>query len=295
MRLSFATEVRKAHEAVVRTKDFDYNAVLAIDAAYRNILESLPTRWSHPDEPGKPDFQRHFIVEGVNNRLFRLHRPFSTRGYLKEQYAYSTKACLKSAREIIVSTSQIHDSVLEITFSYSHCFSATLVLFNDLFHTIDVDEGNASDIEEKTATLKLASQMFARGEEVTSTNLRKIVDQGFRVITGLFSALEKRQNAHLLLALGGERAEADVESFAAVLDRLGHSLATYERHEGTPPPSRRMPTLPPVPEQNWPYPGGESDDLYRFLNADMMGGMITPGSMFDATTFNQFQFDYDMK
>lgn len=131
VRLSFATEVRNAHEAVVRRKDFDYDAVLTIDAAYRRILESLPTRWSSPDEPGKPDFQRHFIVEGVNNRLFRLHRPFSTRGYMQERYAYSTVACLKSAREIIVSTSQIHDSVLEISFSYSHCFSATLVLFNE--------------------------------------------------------------------------------------------------------------------------------------------------------------------
>lgn len=47
-------------------------------------LDSLPDRWtleSSAEEIEQPmlRFQRHFALEGLHNRIFRLHRPFSTR------------------------------------------------------------------------------------------------------------------------------------------------------------------------------------------------------------------------
>lgn len=130
--------------------------------------------------------------------------------------------------------------------------------------------------------MQLAAKLFSRGAELSSTGLRGVVEQGSKVISGLFLALDKRRSVNLLLSLGGERRETDFESFAEILNRLAHSLSTYERHEGTPPPSRRMAPLPSVP--NWP--GNDStDDIFRFLNMDMMAELPTPGSMFDTGTF----------
>lgn len=67
--------------------------------------------------------------------IFRLHRPWSTRGYHQPKYSYSTEACIKAASSVILSTAQIHEQVVGIYYVYSHVFGASLVLFNECVST----------------------------------------------------------------------------------------------------------------------------------------------------------------
>lgn len=127
---------------------------------------------------------------------------------------------------------------------------AALVLFNDLFQSIDSD-ASASEIESKKDTLNLAAEIFARSAEITSPALQAVVEQGSKIITGLFRAEESRRTSraaqHLLSASGGTPFAAEepteVESFAAVLQRISRSLNPEQRpHRGTPPPTRNIPS-----------------------------------------------------
>lgn len=198
-RLAVATVVRRTAEAGVHA---NYETILLIDKAYRDILSTLPNSWSidlSPQETEKPDFQRHFLIEGINNRLFRLHRPQATR------HDYSNSACVRAAKQITLTTAKIHDAILDmnLNFAYSHCFSATLVLFQEyvfhssyraladwmlcsLFHAIDRDRSTPAEITEKEATLQLAAKLFSRGAELSSAGLRGVVEQGSKVISFVF-------------------------------------------------------------------------------------------------------------
>lgn len=68
IKLEIATQVRRAFDES-RKKDFNYDAVLRLDAGYRAILETLPQRWNvSTEEDPAVCYQRHFILEGLNNR-----------------------------------------------------------------------------------------------------------------------------------------------------------------------------------------------------------------------------------
>lgn len=103
--------------------------------------------------------------------------------------------------------------------------------------------------------------------------------------SGLFVAEEKRKSnktAELLRLLSGaliEPNQAELESFANVLTRVGRSLTSQERHQGTPPPSRQFDIAVPATTTLW----GDTDDLYRFLDLDM----LEPGG-FDSSEFEKF-------
>lgn len=193
-----------------------------------------------------------------------------------------------------MSTHNIASATRDIWYSYSHVMGAALVLFNDLFQAIDHD-ASASEIASKKDTLHLASEIFERSSEITSPALQVVVQQGSKIMTGLFRAEESRRTAraaqHLLSASGGatfaQEEEPAVESFADVLQRISRSLNPDQRpHRGTPPPTRNIssandlnrlnPTLPPLPSASsvasaapaveafeWPFPndGAPSDAL----------------------------------
>lgn len=112
--------------------------VLSLDAGYRAILDSLPKEFVSEVQATR-DPQRHFILEGIHNRILRLHRPFLTRGYRNEKFRYSTKACLKSAEKVISSSHKIVDMIRRIWYCYSHVMGAAIVCFADLFNAIDLD------------------------------------------------------------------------------------------------------------------------------------------------------------
>ncbi|KAI5479172.1 Zn(2)-C6 fungal-type transcription factor [Pseudohyphozyma bogoriensis] len=252
IRIALARQVRKVFDAVVMTKNFTYETVLELDRGYHTILESLPDRWTlevSAEETEQPmlRYQRHFALEGLHNRIFRLHRPFSTRGYSQPKYRFSTDACIKSARVVIVSTHNIFRATRDIWWIYSHVMGATLVLFNDLFQAIDHDLP-AAEIDAKKDTLLLASQIFSGSDEITTPSLKNVVETGSRIIQGLFRAEEARRVGRaaqtLISASSGVAAPEDdeVETFAEVLQRISRSLNNRSApHTGTPPPTRNIP------------------------------------------------------
>ncbi|KAK4051134.1 hypothetical protein OIV83_002956 [Microbotryomycetes sp. JL201] len=251
VRIATARQVRKVFDAVVLPQDFTYETVLDLDKGYRSILPDRWTMESSAEENEQPmfRFQRYFAIEGIHNRIFRLHRPFSTRGYTQSKYRYSTDACLKSARAVIVSKHNVQYATIDIWYTYSHVMGATLVLFNDLFQAIDYD-ASSSEIDSKRDTLNLAAEIFSQGHLVSSPSLQVVVEQGSKIITGLFRAAESRRMAraarHLLSAgqpqdEGENEEEDDIESFADVLQRISRSLNTQTApHRGTPPPTRNI-------------------------------------------------------
>ncbi|KAK4702031.1 hypothetical protein P7C70_g4194, partial [Phenoliferia sp. Uapishka_3] len=158
---------------------------------------------------------------------------------------------------------------------HNRVMGAALVLFADLFHAIDSDL-SAAEIDAKRSTLVLAAQTFAQSDEIASPSLKSVVQQGGKILEGLFRAEESRRDgraARVLLLAGGAIEDGDEETFAEVLQRISRSLSTNtEPHRGTPPPTRgipsastfRMPAYPPFPNSTqlldesalstWPFP-----------------------------------------
>ncbi|GAA5861032.1 hypothetical protein JCM8547_008014 [Rhodosporidiobolus lusitaniae] len=261
VRIAMARQVRIVFDRVVLgaqdwSKSNSADTVLELDAGFRAILDELPERWtlaadqSEQEQPMRR-FQRHFVLEGLHNRIFRLHRPLLGRAGKNPKYKFSADACLKSARAVVVSTHNIRKAVADVPYTYSHVLGAALVLFNDLFQAIDHDL-SAPEIDSKLSTLHLALEIFS--SVPTSPALLNVVQQGHRILSGLFREEERRRTARAARALllastggvigeGGAGEEDEQETFAEVLQRIARSLnADSAPHRGTPPPTRNIPS-----------------------------------------------------
>ncbi|GAA5911475.1 uncharacterized protein JCM6883_005771 [Sporobolomyces salmoneus] len=283
VRIATARQVRAVFDRVVLAHDSSVEAIVELDRGFRDILESLPESWTmavDESEPPMVKFQRHFVLEGLHNRIFRLHRPLLSKASRNPKYKFSSEACLKSARAVVVSTHNIREAVLDVPYTFSHCLGASLVLFNDLFQAIDHDL-SAPEIDSKIDTLQLALEIFS--SKPTSPSLGAVVQQGQRILAGLFREEERRRTARaaralMLASTGGVEDtpnrddEEETETFAEVLQRIARNLNTDSApHRGTPPPTRNIPskasaarftsatfppaapsTLPPFDEQSVP-------------------------------------------
>lgn len=265
VRIALARQCRKVFEATVLNKSCSYETILELDAGFHDVLDGLPDRWREVEFRGVGEqeqpllrYQRHFALEGIHHRLFRLHRPFLMRGYHHPQFAYSTKACLKSAEVVVVSTHNLGAAIRDVHYTYSHVMGGSLALFADLFHAIDTDV-SPTELDAKREILMLAQNIFRKYESITCGHLQRTVKQGFKIITGLFAAEEKRRVSRvaqaLITAAGDEEATSPAatpvatESFSEVLTRLSRSLLEQEeeQHCGTPPATRglQVPLAPP--------------------------------------------------
>ncbi|GAA5945324.1 hypothetical protein JCM3775_007595, partial [Rhodotorula graminis] len=260
VRIAMARQVRAVFDRVVLARDWGYDTVLDLDSGFRTILAELPERWTlAADEQEDPmlRFQRHFVLEGLHNRIFRLHRPLLSKAHKNPKYKFSAEACLKSARAVVVSTHNIREAVADVPYTYSHVFGAALVLFNDLFQAIDHD-GSATEIDSKVETLQLALEIFT--SKPSSAALSHTVQQAHKILSGLFREEERRRQARAAKALmraaagaaGHDPHDADAAlddaaddqgTFADVLHRIARSLdADSAPHRGTPPPTRNLPS-----------------------------------------------------
>ncbi|GAA5914952.1 hypothetical protein JCM8208_000782 [Rhodotorula glutinis] len=256
VRIAMARQVRAVFDRVVLARDWGYDTVLDLDSGFRTILAELPERWTlAADEQEDPmlRFQRHFVLEGLHNRIFRLHRPLLSKAHKNPKYKFSAEACLKSARAVVVSTHNIREAVADVPYTYSHVFGAALVLFNDLFQAIDHD-GSATEIDSKVETLQLALEIFT--SKPSSAALSHTVQQAHKILSGLFREEERRRQARAAKALmraaagqagqdpdGLDDAVDDQGTFADVLHRIARSLdADSAPHRGTPPPTRNLPS-----------------------------------------------------
>ncbi|KAM0787620.1 hypothetical protein ACM66B_003686 [Microbotryomycetes sp. NB124-2] len=210
-----------------------YERVLEIDQQFNEMLDELPPAWKLPVAPGaekgSPEtrWKRHAVQEVIHNRLVRIHRPFFARGLQEHSpYRKSREQCVRSARIVIQSHHDIMDVTNIVWFSYSHTLSAALVLFADLFHAIDSGEPS-DELDKKTDFLVMAYTIFSRSEDIASSILRSVAQQGAKVISGLFMAEKKRRR----FREAGSKQPA--EPFAKILQQITHEL-------DTPPPRQAM-------------------------------------------------------
>ena len=65
-------------------------------------------------------------------------------------------------------------------------------LVDSLFQAIDRDL-SAAEIDAQRETLNLAAEIFSRSAQIISPSLKAVVEQGHKIIDGLFRAEESRR------------------------------------------------------------------------------------------------------
>ncbi|SGZ02009.1 BQ5605_C033g11180 [Microbotryum silenes-dioicae] len=224
-------QVRRAlDELVLSGKPFSYSAVMEQDALFRGVLEGLPDVLSTanpPVESVRIRYQRSLLHEDVYARLVRLHRPFLLRGYVPTSpYRYSTSSCVDASRSIIRSNYDLLSITGSLWWMFTSSMRATIVCFMDLFHAIDTDRPEV-EIKEKRAVLMQASFIFAT--QVHSPALQAVVEQGRRILNGLFAAEENRRTTLAAHTLTGGGVTPAQETFAQVLKRVSTEISREER------------------------------------------------------------------
>lgn len=114
VRIATARQVRAVFDRVVLSHDSSAETIQDLDKGFRDILESLPEGWTFAadeQEPAMVKFQRHFVLEGLHNRvsfpspsqlcekrlltgdsalqIFRLHRPLLSKASRNPKYKFS--------------------------------------------------------------------------------------------------------------------------------------------------------------------------------------------------------------
>lgn len=92
--IAMARQVRAVFDRVELARDWSYSTILDLDAGFRLILDDLPERWTlaadeQEQEAPMQRFQRHFVLEGLHNRIFRLHRPLLSKAHKNPKYKFS--------------------------------------------------------------------------------------------------------------------------------------------------------------------------------------------------------------
>ncbi|GAA6022558.1 hypothetical protein JCM10207_006585 [Rhodosporidiobolus poonsookiae] len=248
---------RKTFDALVAEgSSFNYGTILCLDREYRELLASMPDVFSQeyaslenkdPVIRGK----RYIALQGVHNRIVRLHRPFLVKGWAEgSKFAYSTDACIKSAKIVLVSHHNNLAVNRNLRMMYSHSLSAAIVLAADLYHAIDTG-ASETEVESKREVLAMALEVFSESvqEKVASPHLRYIIEQARRVLTGLFFEQEKRRARRAAMAVSGSFA-LNEKPFAEILQNLARETDFSWERNGVPStsqPSNGNVTLSPAP------------------------------------------------
>ncbi|GAA5842582.1 hypothetical protein JCM11251_004909 [Rhodosporidiobolus azoricus] len=240
LKLMMATISRKTFDSLVAGGSaFNYGQILALDREYRELLATMPDVFQQeytvmeekdPIIRGK----RYIALQGVHNRIVRLHRPFLVKGWDNPKFAYSTEACIKSAKTVLVSHHNNLDVNKNLRMMYSHSLSASIVLAADLFHAIDMGASETETVI-KREVLAMALEVFSEKiqNKVASKHLRIIIESARRVLTGLFLEQEKRRARRAALAVTGET-PSNEKPFAEILHDLAHQVNPFggARHGG---------------------------------------------------------------
>ncbi|KAI5474464.1 Zn(2)-C6 fungal-type transcription factor [Pseudohyphozyma bogoriensis] len=293
----YAAQVRRALDHLVLGEaPFSYTRVLDQDREFRKVLEELPDLFSErcpPLDSVKLRYQRAVLHESVYTRIVRLHRPFLSRGYNPtSQFRYSTEQCVRSAKLIIASNYELLRITSSLWWMYTATLGSAIVIFMDLFHTIDTDMSESAIKEKKDVLLK-ASILF--NTEVASPALRAVVEQGRRILSGLFAAEDKRRTTRVAHAMaGGGASGPEVESFAHILQRISQevslqeqrvaSAATAAEYSSSASSANRNGT-PYVPETAAPTPYGQMAPPQNLGNFEYWPEGLQPPPQQDFTAF----------
>ncbi|ORY80238.1 hypothetical protein BCR35DRAFT_304422 [Leucosporidium creatinivorum] len=252
---------------VTNASSFSYDTVLELDREYRDLLAQIPAE--DPEREGARPYlrwKRLVCSEAVQSRICRLHRPFLTRGFNSgSRFAFSAEKCVEAAQFVISNVGIILGWSPNAWFIFSHALGATIVLFADLFHSIDKD-ASEHVIECKKNVLVKAYDIFSRHSQISAPGLRVIVQQGRRIMSGLFMAEEKRRATRAACTLSNNTPAQPVESFAQVLQHISREIEVSAAQDlplptPSPAPSSTLNSAPlftfPIPSAFLPPPAND--------------------------------------
>lgn len=84
-----------------------YSFILSVDRELRKAMLEMPAYFQPDNNPGPVSQDSKKLVEhyekitlslAIHSRMLRLHRPWLSRGYEDERYAYSKEQCIRAAR-----------------------------------------------------------------------------------------------------------------------------------------------------------------------------------------------------
>lgn len=216
-----------------------YDAVLAYDAKFRNLLSSLPI-YLRPDpaleqlpevrqeQSQRPYLAMHrlIIFEGVNHRLLMLHRDYLRLGHTEERFAYSTRVAVDAARTILSCRQQIdnvHPSVQRHSVFRHHLFQAAIVLTLHLLELTRKGQGSsqvAHQLRDDTAQI---TDYLSEPNEMGSV-LQAQLPHSQKVAFKLIQLLLAEERVRRQNLPDGHKAEAPAAPNKAVQHNVG-SLA----------------------------------------------------------------------
>ncbi|KAJ5730331.1 uncharacterized protein N7483_004839 [Penicillium malachiteum] len=274
---NIANMLRQTFDKLITYADrFSYSTVLELDAGYRKILENLPEAFQR-ESPAvdrsdpKVRRQRNIALEGIHSRIVRLNRPFLSRAYSKgSKFAYSRENCLHSARIVIDCHYNLRDLTTSgsLWFVYSHTLSAAMVLFLDLFWSIDHNLPPA-EVDEKTRTIFMVGEIFSMYSEISNTPLRRIVESAFRIISELISESQSRRSAMEARNFNMSSPQQPFMKpppFSEVLRRISRNMTlsnNSSRLADSGSTAMMASQLPSSSYQQSPYAGGASAKTYE--------------------------------
>ncbi|BGP15892.1 hypothetical protein JCM10213v2_003884 [Rhodosporidiobolus nylandii] len=282
--------------------------ILEIDREYRDLLANMPDvfQQEHASLEEKDPMlrsKRYLALQGVHNRIVRLHRPFLVKGWDNPKFASSTEACIKAAKVVLVSHHNNLDVNRNLRMMYSHSLSAAIVLAADLFHAIDT---GASDAEtgSKREVLAMALEIFSETvqEKVASRHLRLIIASARSVLTRVSSlrpsvtawlTQSKRRTRRAAHAVRGEGATAE-KPFAEILQALARQFDGAAEHKPLSQPSHASIVLSPIPQPASSPNPADPLGLLHTANIDVtlpspFAGNVNAGPPHNSLTSNLFQ------
>ncbi|GAA5981692.1 hypothetical protein JCM10908_004568 [Rhodotorula pacifica] len=219
---------------VISSEPFNYGMVHELDREYRELLDAMPDAFQHEFaslEAQDPNIRsrRYIAMQGVHNRIVRLHRPFLVKGWEpNSRFAYSSEACVRSAKVVVLS----HHNNINLDFGlsrnlrmlYSHSLTAATVLAADLFHSTDTDASDA-EIASKRDNFQLALDIFSETvqQKINSKMMRRIVKAARHVLSGLHEEQQKRHVRRLARKATGQP-QVTEPTFAELLHTLSSEL-----------------------------------------------------------------------
>ncbi|KPV74666.1 uncharacterized protein RHOBADRAFT_53623 [Rhodotorula graminis WP1] len=244
VKFRLALEQRKFKVMMEGKETFSYEAVAAIDANYRAILDSLPTELAEGyipplGEPLTSLWRRNMAVQSVQSRILRLHRPWLGRGWTSARYAESTAKALASARSILQCQVSLNSApMLKQGFQLLTVQMAVVALFTSLFHSIAHPSPSASPSSSASPSLVTPRPTQQDDDDlalITSTlpyltkhtssriaAVRTVASSSLAAFRLLLRAYERRKDG---TASAHERAMA----FDDLIGQVGRTLERAER------------------------------------------------------------------
>ncbi|WVQ80090.1 hypothetical protein IAT38_002191 [Cryptococcus sp. DSM 104549] len=177
-----------------------YSFVLSVDGELRKAMMELPSFFQpDPNAKGPPSKEPKALVQyyekiilnlAIHSRMLRLHRPWLSRGYEDERFAYSKEQCIRAARASLRMMSDSDGTAAYLEKWWLPLFYVSvsgLVVIIDLLRTHRRDM-YSSETQEKISEVKGALDQMRRIADVSHPSRAAV-----KVMDMLMAEVDDRQ------------------------------------------------------------------------------------------------------